>query len=123
MVAPNIFSFFDVCCVNAFILAKLVGYNQPLKDFKLELISNLINNKNINKVPKTVIEKKKNKPFVSPSIRQQGASHQPVRTTLRRFAFCSKKGHQRRTVWECSTCSVPLCLSKTKSCFNNFHMQ
>lgn len=121
------FHFLDVAVVNAFIISKSSGYQLPLKDFKLDIISVLCQSgsnipttsaKTSKKKPKVRVNK--HKPYVDPNTRAS-SSHQPVRTTIRRCAKCSIAGHQRRTQWMCSTCNVPLCLSKSKSCFSDFH--
>lgn len=121
------FHFLDVALVNSYLISKSLGYNLPLKDFKLDIISGLCQAESY--VPptsakshktKTKVQVKLHKPYVDPNTRSL-SSHQPVRTTLRRCAHCSNTRHQRRTPWMCSTCKVPLCLSKTKFCFSEFH--
>lgn len=49
------------------------------------------------------------------------SAHQPERTTRRRCAHCSTKEKEVRTDWKCTICDVPLCISKSRNCFNNYH--
>ncbi|GBP75204.1 PiggyBac transposable element-derived protein 4 [Eumeta japonica] len=64
---------------------------------------------------------KRNKPSVPIELRTESNMHQPERTTSRRCAKCSTKNNPARTVWQCSTCKVPLCIRKDKTCFLDFH--
>ncbi|KAJ8939274.1 hypothetical protein NQ318_015232 [Aromia moschata] len=68
-----------------------------------------------------IFTNKKPKPCVSNSIRLTASSHQPIRTTRRRCAMCSTKNNDVRTNWQCSVCNVPLCLGKSKACFQSYH--
>ncbi|GBP36028.1 PiggyBac transposable element-derived protein 4 [Eumeta japonica] len=63
---------------------------------------------------------KRNKPSVPIELRTESNMHQPERTTSLRCAKCSTKNNPARTVWQCSTCKVPLCIRKDKTCFLDF---
>ncbi|XP_049884403.1 uncharacterized protein LOC126379617 [Pectinophora gossypiella] len=64
---------------------------------------------------------KRHKPTVPQEIRLECSRHQPERSTSRRCCKCSTKISPVRTVWQCNTCKVPLCLRKGKTCFADFH--
>ncbi|CAG9792186.1 unnamed protein product [Diatraea saccharalis] len=64
---------------------------------------------------------KRHKPTVPSELRLESIMHQPEWTTSRRCANCSTKINPARTVWQCSTCKVPLCIRKDKMCFQEFH--
>ncbi|GBP55035.1 hypothetical protein EVAR_46331_1 [Eumeta japonica] len=64
---------------------------------------------------------KRNKPSVPIELRTESNMHQPERTTSRRCAKCSTKNNPARTVRQCSTRKVPLCIRKDKTCFLDFH--
>lgn len=121
------FHFLDCCVVNAFTLYKCKGLSTlTLKNFRRRVIDGLLVNKLVELKAKTktgaeVPAKKPRK--VSDEIRHTSSSHQPVRSTRRRCARCSTRNQQVRTEWSCSVCAVPLCLSKNKTCFQEFHNQ
>ncbi|XP_053964120.1 piggyBac transposable element-derived protein 4-like [Anastrepha ludens] len=64
---------------------------------------------------------KRHKPSVPTELRTENNMHQPERSTSRRCAKCSTKRSPARTVWQCITCKVPLCIRKDKTCFVDFH--
>lgn len=125
-----LFHFLDVCVVNAHILNKLLqgGNAVSQKDFRRRIVDGLLSNRLVTLKRKldrsstrSPIRISKHKPTVPVEIRLTSSSHQPIRDTRKRCAKCSTKAKQVRTEWMCSVCKVPLCLSKTKSCFQDYH--
>ncbi|XP_050301509.1 piggyBac transposable element-derived protein 4-like [Anthonomus grandis grandis] len=120
------FFFLDAAVVNAFVLYK--GLQLPplsMKDFRRSIIEGLVAEALVARKRSAssfeTIAIKKNKPYVSEEVRFEGSTHQPERGTRRRCANCSTKKNQVRTEWVCSVCNVPLCLTKNKTCFQDFH--
>lgn len=126
------FHFIDVCVVNSFILyTKLELPQKKLKNFRRDIVSGLLSETFTTTAPRKKrgtsespipVEIRKHKPHVANEIRTGNVGHQPMRTTRRRCGFCSNKLKQTRTEWMCKTCKVPLCVSKTRNCFESFHM-
>lgn len=120
------FHFVDVSIVNSYILYLLTGQNISHKDFRRGVVDGLIAKKLVNiKKPKSTssLQIKRHKPTVSAEIRLESSAHQPERTTRRRCALCSTIEKQVRTEWSCSICKLPLCLSKSRSCFQEYHQK
>jgi len=120
------FFFFDAAIVNSHIIyTKITGEKITLKNFRREISKSLVS--------KTFVQKRRQKgsgspspisikrASVSPSVRKDQSAHQPERTTRRRCAHCSTKEKEVRTDWKCTICDVPLCISKSRNCFNNYH--
>lgn len=120
------FHFIDICIVNSYILYKLNGQQISHKDFRRAVVTGLVAEKLVHL--KTTRSSsplciKKHKPTVSMEIRLESSAHQPERSTRRRCAVCSTKQIQIRTEWTCSVCKVPLCLSKFRTCFQQYHQK
>lgn len=123
------FFFIDTAIVNSFIIYNLYHKDKSnlklsLKDFRRQVCESLVANtlvRNISLPLELSKSIKKSKPSVSEATRLTESTHQPIRTTRRRCAFCSTKKNDIRTNWQCTVCQVPLCLGKTKSCFQSFH--
>lgn len=122
------FHFLDVCVVNSYVIHKQLntGTKISLKNFKREIINSLISETQVNnnKRSKSHLEPlqiKKHKPYVPPEIRNKENLHMPMYGSRRRCAHCSTREKQIRTDWMCQTCTVPLCLSKSKNCFYEYH--
>lgn len=98
-----------------------------MKNFRREISNDLVSKTLIEKrsiqnvTKEQTVAVKKHKPYVSPSVRFDQASHQSKRGTRRRCARCSTKQNEVRTEWMCSVCNVPLCLAKQKNCFALHH--
>lgn len=119
------FYFVDACVVNAFVLHKCLPVNRfEMKDFRRKIVHGLVSQRktevetNISKKP---VPFNSSKPQVPLEVRESGSNHQPARTTRRRCAACSTKKKPVQTMWMCSICKVPLCLGKTKTCFQEYH--
>lgn len=67
------------------------------------------------------VQIRKHKPSVPRELRLESSMHQPERSTSRRCAKCSTKKNPVRTIWQCRTCKVPLCIRKNNTCFSDFH--
>nr|CAH7727890.1 unnamed protein product [Callosobruchus chinensis] len=123
------FHFVDCCVVNAFILYKLKCQAKNItsltqKNFKRRIIDGLLAQRIVELRGKKMSgteEPSKKKRKVPEEVRFESASHQPMRSSRRRCARCSTRSEQVRTEWCCSTCEVPLCLGKNKTCFQDFH--
>lgn len=124
------FFFLDTGLVNAFTIYKLYHNNHEdlskvtLKDFRRRVSEGLVANTFVRKtsLPLELSKTLKNhKPSVSEAVRLTESMHQPIRTTRRICAFCSTKKNEIRTNWQCNVCQVPLCLGKTKACFQSYH--
>lgn len=125
----------DLSVVNAYIVHQDLGLPQiKLKDFRRSISQSLVTDafvtgrrkslhkkRKLSQSPSTSVQLKKHKPFVPKLVRIENSAHQPMRSTRRRCAHCSTKKHAKRTDWICSICQVPLCLGKTKNCFQIFH--
>lgn len=134
------FHFLDCCVVNSFLIYKELRNTRPdldnltLKDFRRSVYQGMLAPAMVNKPrltgmnsprstgssPRPVLIKR-HKPTVPEEVRLESSRHQPERTTSRRCAKCSTSKKPVRTIWKCSTCKVPLCLRKDKSCFQDFH--
>ncbi|XP_045469290.1 uncharacterized protein LOC123676973 [Harmonia axyridis] len=118
------FHFVDVAVVKSYILYLLSGEEITHKDFRRRVIDGLVAEMIVSlkrKRDNSPLEIKKHKPQVSIEVRLDSSAHQPGRGTRRRCAVCSTKINQVRTEWTCTICKVPLCLSKTRTCFQDFH--
>ena len=126
------FHFLDVSLVNAFVLFKNIrSVKVSLKIFKLNVIHGLVGAtafrqpKNKKRSSGTfvgpVVDVKRHKATIAPSIRFDGSDHLPTMTeNWRRCNFCSTKKQPHRTKWQCTICKVPLCNNKNQ-CFKTFH--
>ncbi|PSN33834.1 hypothetical protein C0J52_28021 [Blattella germanica] len=122
------FHFVDCCVVNAFIIHKDLNMEKySNKNFRRKTYHGLLAKQLVataksdrSRLQKYPIAIKHQKPSVDAEIRFEGSKHQPIKTTSRRCALCSTKKKPTRTVWECSTCKVALCLKK-KNCFRDYH--
>lgn len=121
------FHFLDCCMVNAYTLYKVKELKKvSLKDFRRKVIDGLLAERYV-EVFADNPEESSEEPFktrkrnVPGEVRFTSSDHQPVRSTRRRCARCSTKAHQIRTEWSCTICKVPLCLSKTRDCFQEYH--
>ncbi|KAL0830520.1 hypothetical protein ABMA28_002681 [Loxostege sticticalis] len=136
------FHFLDCCVVNAFLIYKELQSSSrkdlstlTLKEFRRSVYQGLLAPAYVNKQrPESVNSNrssaasspgpaliKRHKPTVPPEIRLECSRHQPERSTSRRCCKCSTKLSPVRTIWQCNTCKVPLCLRKGKTCFSDFH--
>lgn len=123
------FYFLDACVINSYCIHKKMETNEPkmtAKNFRREIVnglvaSTLVSSKRKASSNQVQIQRKKSKPFIPESVRLHAAEHQPERGSRRRCALCSTKAKPVRTDWLCTTCKVPLCLGKQKSCFQLFH--
>ena len=122
--------FIDATIVNAHITYKECrGPLMSLKDFTRDSSRTMVSptlvcarkKSQIKRKSDSPIQIKNKKPFVPKTIRLQNSAHQPERATRRRCAKCSTKSRQVRTEWMCNVCKVPLCLAKTKTCFQDYH--
>lgn len=115
----------DACVVNANRLYEDLKLPKILmKDFRLSIADGIItkpSKKRTNNITASPVQIKKHKPFVPEQERTNSADHQPEYGSRRRCALCSTKKKQIRTNWLCRQCNVPLCLSKSKNCFETFH--
>ena len=123
------FYFIDASITNAFIIYKLLGNSdKKMKDFRRQITAELVAKKFVQQTKKRLSHKMtdtirlgRKKPGPSTSIRRSESAHQPVRNTRRRCANCSTSKKEVRTDWMCSICSIPLCLSKRRNCFQKYH--
>lgn len=121
------FHFIDCCVVNAYTMYKLKGLKKiSLKDFRRKVIDGLLAERYVelsSNNSQTLSEQpfKKRCRKVTEEVRFTSSDHLPCRSTRRRCARCSTKAHQVRTEWSCSICKVPLCLSKIRDCFQEYH--
>lgn len=127
------FFFLDTTITNAFILYKLYHKENAklsLKDFRRQVSEGLVAKALVQRIDKIAMSTEllsviisSHKPTVSTAVRRAESAHQPMRTTRRRCAYCSSKKKDIRTNWQCSICQMPLCLGKTKTCFQCYHPQ
>lgn len=123
------FYFIDASITNAFIIYKLLGKkDKKMKEFRREIVHELVAAKTVNSIRKRLsyemadtIKLGRKKPTTSSAIRHTDSAHQPVRDTRRRCANCSTAKNEVRTDWICSVCRIPLCLSKRRNCFQDYH--
>lgn len=121
------FYFVDAAVVNAFAIHNCLPVERlDLKTFRRQIVFGLVGNQYVSQAncspgPNQKLQIVRSKPNVPVEIRRSGSSHQPKRGTRRRCALCSTKKKQVSTFWMCSICSVPLCLSKSKDCFQKYH--
>ncbi|XP_060863344.1 piggyBac transposable element-derived protein 4-like [Metopolophium dirhodum] len=126
------FHFIDCCVVNSFIIYKELdteGKKLTNKNFRREVYTGLLSRKlvdvqspsTVKKRTKSNIEISNHKPHVSKHLRLTESKHQPTEGSSRRCAMCSTKKKPQRTKWICSTCKVPLCIKKEKTCFQDYH--
>jgi hypothetical protein len=120
--------FIDVAVVNAHVIyTQKTGIKIKINDFRRQISSELFSKKIIEKrqmkqtSESPPVQLKRNKPFVSKSIRLEQSAHHPTRSTRRRCGNCSTKYKEVRTEWVCSVCNIPLYLGKAKNCFANYH--
>lgn len=122
--------FIDASVVNAYIVHKEMQLpKESLKNFRRDISRSLVSRALVSsraqkkRKSSTTPEIKQKKPHVPKVVRLESSAHQPERSTRRRCAKCSSKKNQIRTDWICSVCKVPLCLGKTKSCFQDYHRE
>lgn len=122
------FHFVDVAVVNAHVIyTQKTGTKIKMKAFRRQISSELVSKKLVEKRQMKIssesppVQLKKNKPFVPKSICLDQSAHQPVRSTRRQCGNCSTKEREVRTEWLYSVCNIPLCLSKSKNCFTDYH--
>lgn len=123
------FHLLDAAVVNSYLIWKDLDCYEGMthKSFRINVITSLVSpaivspRPSIVRSPAPVIQVKRHKPHVATDVRLEASAHQPERSTARRCAKCSNKNKQVRTMWACSVCKVPLCLSKNKTCFQDFH--
>lgn len=121
-----LFYFLDAAVVNSYLLYKeALQKNIKLKEFKIQCVEGLLAARLVERkrasTSQSPLHIKESKPTVSVEIRRKESSHQPQRGTRRRCALCSTKAKEVRTDWVCSVCQVPLCLGKSKQCFQKYH--
>lgn len=51
----------------------------------------------------------------------EATAHFPMQTSSRRCARCAPV--EKRTLWMCAECKVPLCYNKNRQCFDDYHAQ
>ena len=127
------FHFLNVALSNVFVLYSRdhpddnMRYLHFLADIAEELIGRNASVKKKSGRPVNIfgIKKRKNgerKISVSNEIRLSNVgAHLPTVTSRRRCAYCSTKSNPQRSVIECSTCKVALCISRQRNCFVLFH--
>lgn len=116
--------FLDVTVVNANIIFKEMNPEDgmTLKKFRLAVIAGLVGAARPTPPKRTLAQvQNKFKPYVPREKRTDQAAHMPVQGTSRRCAMCSTAKNPHRTKWACQTCSIGLCMSKTKNCFAEYH--
>lgn len=118
--------FIDVCVCNAYILfhqkEEYEGPRMKMKDFRLAVVSGLVGARlPTPKGPRRTVVPAKRQLYLKKiplEMRLDKAAHLPTSCSRRRCAYCSRKGHQKRTNSKCTLCDVPLCI---KNCFQKFH--
>lgn len=126
------FHFIDCCVINSFIVYKELDTEDKKlnnKDFRRNVYHGLLSKKLVEvqsphsakKRSKSNIEISNHKPHVSKHMRLTESKHQPIQDSSRRCSMCSTKKKPARTKWICSTCKVPLCIKKDKTCFQDYH--
>lgn len=119
------FYFLDAAVVNSYLLYKALQKSIKLKEFKIQCVQGLLAARLVERkrasTSQSPLQIKKSKPTVSVEIRRKESSHQPQRGTRRRCALCTTKAKEALTDWVCSVCQVPLCLGKSKECFQKYH--
>lgn len=118
--------FVDASVVNAYLIYKQLSLPKlSMKDFRRQIsrdwVAPALVSSRANKRKSSGSQTGAKKPHVSKAVRLEGSAHQPQRSTRRRCAKCSTVKQQVRTDWMCSVCKVPLCLGKSKSCFQEYH--
>lgn len=117
----------DAAVVNAFAIHNCLPFERlDLKTFRRKIVFGLVGDQYVGQAnnspgPNGQLKVSNSKTKVPVEIRLSGSSHQPARGNRRRCAVCSTKKKQVSTNWMCVVCSVPLCLSKNKNCFQNYH--
>jgi len=107
--------FVDVTLVNAFIIYKLIllQKNLSLKDFRLSVADFLIgvSNRPKKERPPTKSPTNKAKSMPTEAVRTSQVPHfLAVLESRRRCPYCSIKSSEKRTLFCCKTCNVPLCI-------------
>lgn len=121
------FHFIDACVVNSFIIYTNLNLpNLTMKDFRRQIVNYLVCEtltaaKKRKRTDSPVLLQNR-KPMVPLQIRQSQSAHLPKSTSRRRCGRCSTKNCQIRTEWMCTICKVPLCLSKSRNCFLEYHL-
>ena len=131
----------DVSISNAWLLYKrdcllTKEKNMPLKDFRIELSSSLLQSSE--PIPRA-LRVARSSPNIRASVALRGRKvtrpsdsfhfdtgkgHLPVFSRQRRACqHYSSQNNLHRSRWVCDACNVGLCLSDKSNCFRDFHQQ
>lgn len=124
-----IWYFLDLAVLNSFIIFR---YKQStstlsLKKFRQSVVSGLVGVSSIavrkrgRPGPSASIPVKRFRTSVPTEKRHKECAHMPKHASSRRCAHCSTRDDPHRTIWMCSTCEVPLCLSDKRNCYKEYH--
>ncbi|XP_038052932.1 piggyBac transposable element-derived protein 4-like isoform X1 [Patiria miniata] len=110
----------DLCLVNAFLVYKVLGHDTTFTDFRLNLITEVLQEATL---PEYTM---RSRPHTLPSPNRLTGRHfpmaiPPTAKTLgpcKRCVVCKAKGHRRETRYACDTCDTPLCIDP---CFKIYH--
>lgn len=93
-----------------------------MKDYRRGIAAGYLGPNKVELPSKVPIQISHRKPNVDVHVRQANCAHMPKYiSSARRCANCSNKEHQKRTNWICTTCEIPLCLTKGSNCFPAYH--
>ncbi|XP_027137478.1 piggyBac transposable element-derived protein 3-like [Larimichthys crocea] len=126
--------FFDVAITNSWIQYKSDSkvLNRPAKntqqylDFKLHLAEELLDSLAFDDSSEDSEDEyqpptKKRIPQPEPSVRRLGARHMPEMMDIKHAERCRNKGCNGKTYMRCTKCKMFLCITKKKSCFQDYH--
>lgn len=126
--------FFDVAITNAWIQYKSdsKALNRPAKntqqylDFKLHLAEELLDSSSFDDSSEDSEEEyqpptKMRIPQPEPSVRRLGARHMPEMMDIKHAERCRNKGCNGKTYIRCTKCKMFLCITKKKTCFQDYH--
>lgn len=126
--------FFDIAITNAWIQYKSdsKALNRPAKntqqylDFKLHLAEELLDSPSFDDSSEDSEEEyqpptKTRIPQPEPSVRRLGARHMPEMMDIKHAERCRNKGCNGKTYIRCTKCKMFLCVTKKKTCFQDYH--
>ena len=117
-----IFDIVDTTVVNGYLNFKKLNPQSKMShlEFRQEVVRGLIcgHSSRKYKFPSAPIKRSMCK------TRLENCEHLPnVMPHRKRCKYCTKRGFDNRSRFECMTCDVPLCIQPERNCFGDFHLQ